>query len=74
MLFNFLYYLFGFFVTFNYYLLGSRPYAHGHVGGSQLATVSGQINIGHTPPLVRKNIYYIIFIDFVYKNCTEHLI
>ncbi|XP_025831317.1 talin-2 isoform X1 [Agrilus planipennis] len=29
---------------------GPKPYGTGHVGGAQYTTVSGQINLAHTPP------------------------
>lgn len=33
---------------------GARPYGMGHVGGAQYTTVSGQINIAHSPPTVQQ--------------------
>uniref|UniRef100_A0A1B6BY27 FERM domain-containing protein n=1 Tax=Clastoptera arizonana TaxID=38151 RepID=A0A1B6BY27_9HEMI len=33
---------------------GARPYGMGHVGGAQYTTISGQINIAHSPPTVQQ--------------------
>ncbi|XP_067209447.1 talin-1 isoform X1 [Linepithema humile] len=33
---------------------GARPYGTGHIGGAQYTTVSGQVNIAHTPPMVQQ--------------------
>lgn len=32
---------------------GARPYGTGYMASAQYTTVSGQINIGHTSPMVR---------------------
>ncbi|XP_075218972.1 talin_middle and talin-RS domain-containing protein rhea isoform X1 [Lycorma delicatula] len=33
---------------------GARPYGMGHVGGAQYTTISGQVNIAHSPPTVQQ--------------------
>ncbi|XP_044738316.1 talin-1 isoform X2 [Chrysoperla carnea] len=33
---------------------GARPYGHGHVGGAQYTTISGQAHIAHSPPMVQQ--------------------
>lgn len=33
---------------------GAKSYGTGHIGGSQVATVTGQVNIGHAPPSIQQ--------------------
>lgn len=33
--------------------VGARPYGLGHVGNAQYTTVSGRVNIAHTPSVVQ---------------------
>lgn len=34
---------------------GSKPYGTGHVGSAQFTTVSGQINVGHSPVVMQRS-------------------
>ncbi|KAF5290986.1 hypothetical protein FQA39_LY14517 [Lamprigera yunnana] len=33
---------------------GAKPYGTGHMGGVQLTTISGQVNLGHAPPMIQQ--------------------
>ncbi|KAK4884901.1 hypothetical protein RN001_001172 [Aquatica leii] len=33
---------------------GAKPYGTGHMGGVQLTTISGQVNLGHAPPTIQQ--------------------
>jgi len=45
-------------LVFSYYFeqlilcIGARPYGLGHMGNAQYTTVSGRINVQHTPSVV----------------------
>lgn len=42
---------------------GARPYGLGHVGNAQYTTVSGRVNIAHTPSVVRLIIICVSILD-----------
>lgn len=51
-----------FLLFFSHHSSGAKSYGTGHIGGSQVATVTGQVNIGHAPPSVSTVRKLLIFI------------